>query len=193
MFENLKLLYSAYGGLAELARSGYFKIAVFLAVVSYCDVWNQKWVYLSGSILPTLAGFTIAAFALVFAATPDHVKLKLARPTSNKHSAISRVSAKIVHAVIVQALSIVISVFFQTFDGTNILNWVEECDCAPGFSSFYSLLRFSASSLGLFLFYYGCCLVFASALTTFRLVLIISKAKPPEFKSMGCCATTLSK
>lgn len=177
MIENLRILYSAYGGYRELLRSAYFRYAAILTAVSVFDVWERRWVGISASTLPTIAGFTIAAFALVFAVMPDHVKTTLTKATSTKHSAISRLSSTLLHAVMIQGAALLISVFFVIFDSSPYLEIAVNCKCMTGLSDVLFLFGSLASLLGLFLTYYSLVLIFASALTVFRLVVIISKAK----------------
>jgi len=67
MFENLQKLYRNYGGIKAVMTSWYFWVAAFLSVLSYEAIFDFSWVGITLSVLPSLTGFTIAAFAIIFA------------------------------------------------------------------------------------------------------------------------------
>ncbi len=112
MFENLRLLYGQYGGVGSLGKSGYFWMAVALTGLSYESVWDKDWVSVSVGVMPSLTGFTIAAFAIIFAVLDQETLKKLVPLGEDGRSPILRVAAAIGHTVFIQVFSSLSSTFF---------------------------------------------------------------------------------
>lgn len=68
MYENLVLLYRAYGGFSNLFKSAYFWTAFLVTILSSILLKLDGWEIVALGALPSLAGFTIASFALIFSA-----------------------------------------------------------------------------------------------------------------------------
>ena len=77
MFENLRRLYRHYGGIAAVLTSWYFWVAAFLSALSYESIFDFAWVDMALSVMPSLTGFTIAAFAIIFAILDAELLKKL--------------------------------------------------------------------------------------------------------------------
>lgn len=154
MFENLRILYRHYGGLSAMIKSAYFWIAVILTCISYQSVSIFTWIEIALRVLPSLTGFTIISFAIIF----SMLTKKQRKAISNNNGPMVKIAAFIGHAVFVQISAILIAIVISTTS--------------------YLLDRVGMtmiSTLGLFLAYYGVLLVLAAALSIFRMQEIIAK------------------
>lgn len=178
MFENIVKLYRAYGGIWAILSSYYFWIAFLCALVSYKSAINKSWIELNIGIMPSLTGFTIASFAIVFAILgPDLVKTLLSR-SGKGSSPITVVAASLGHAIMIQVFSIIVALLSRTADLGELLYIFDKILKCFGIE--FDLLRFFTnfvalpfSFLGLILMYYGVFLVLAAILSIFRMQLIV--------------------
>lgn len=188
MIENIRMLYRCYGGVREILRSNYFWISIFLSIFSYDAAVSQSWVEIAISIMPSLTGFTIASFAIIFSILGPNL-LRLLTPTKEGGvSPIVSLAASICHAVVVQVLSITTAISFSIikipFINENYIhNIFNECTISIIIFSFEAI-KYIFSFIGVFFTYYGLMLVVAAALSIFRVQLIVSttqrKASAPK-------------
>ena len=125
MFENLKKLYEQYGGFKTVVCSWYFWIAVFLSLISYHSVLDFSWTKIALGIIPPLTGFTIAAFAIVFAILGEEKVRKLTVPNEEGVSPISTIAASIGHAVFVQVTALTLAIAMETVDLQKVVALLE--------------------------------------------------------------------
>lgn len=172
---NLSILYRVYGGLASVVRSGYFLVSVVLTAISWKLTLTMEWIDLSQSILPTLSGFSIAAYALFFAVLDkeDQKKLFSPLPELGNRAPLMILAASITHAVIVQLFSILYSVVFMSFPllaAPLIVSGRAEAWERP-----FEFIGLFLSSVGSLAFFYSVCLIAACVLSIFRLLEIKSR------------------
>ncbi|SNS45646.1 hypothetical protein [Antarctobacter heliothermus] len=185
MLENLRILYRLYGGPWAVLKSSFFWFAVFFSVLSYTSVQSASWATTTLSSMPSLTGFTIAAFALVFAVLDETQLKKLLPADENGSSPLLRVAGSLAHAVVVQVFAIVLAFCFATADSGPTLAALKklyscfQIDFALTEAALGYLATFF-SSLGLLLSYYGFVLVIAAILSLFRMLVIVAgkQAKP---------------
>ncbi|WP_188526621.1 hypothetical protein [Sinisalibacter lacisalsi] len=187
MFENLRRLYIHYGGIAAIAKSSYFWIAVILTLLSYRSIPRFEWSDKALSVMPSLTGFTIAAFAIIFAILNQEMLEKLMALDDKGRSPIAAIAASIGHAVFIQVSALIFSIgseFIDLSTGVDVLaRWMKSLECSPEFLfSAVDWLSFSLSAVGIFLTYYGVLLVLAAILSIVRMQLLVAnatKSKPP--------------
>lgn len=179
MFENLRYLYKHYGGLWAVASSSYFWIAIFFTLLSYPAIGTISWAKVALSIFPSLAGFTIAAFAIIFAILDESMLKALMKSDDEGKSPISAIASAIGHAVFIQVAAIILAVGFNTVDAASFIELVEivasctELDPKKAVA-FLEWTKSSLSALGLLLTYYGALLVLAAVLSIVRMQIIVS-------------------
>lgn len=164
--QNIREVYFEYGGVMALLKSAYFWVAVFLTACCWRILLTggDDWTNIAISISPTLAGFSLAMFALMFAIL-DPVTRSLLRAPSKElggRSPLLSVAAKIIHAVLVQLSSIVMAIIY-------LAKPISLPEDYLGFI-FWGNLIFSFS--GLLLVIYGIMLVFAAVLSVFTLFVL---------------------
>lgn len=183
MIENVKHLYEAYGGIRAFSRSSYVWIAVILSLLSISTADSAGWVNITLSAMPSLTGFTVAAFALIFVVLDREMLKLLISPSKSGVSPILEVASKICHGVIVQVLAIIMSALYQSVSFSYIFKNVSIFECDVIYSAIIiagEWGRFAISFVGMFLTYYGFLMVVAVILSVFRLLKIVAKAPPAK-------------
>jgi hypothetical protein len=186
MFENLRNLYRHYGGLTAVMTSWYFWVAAFLSALSYKSIFDFGWADLALSVMPSLTGFTIAAFAIIFAILDAELLKKLMLPDGNGHSPISAIASSIGHAVFIQVSALILAISSKTIDLSGVWSFLEayiRCNKYPPefFLKFGFWVPNFFSGIGLLFTFYGVILVLAAILSIVRMQLIVAKAtKPPS-------------
>lgn len=197
MFENLRKLYSHHGGIQTVVSSSYFRVSILLAVLSYQSVASYEWADTAVSVMPSLTGFTIAAFAIIFAILDQGMLRKLMALDGEGRSPIAEIAASIGHAVFIQVSAMILALSSKLVDLTTVINavsdWLYSKGYAPNiFINAMDWLALLFSALGLFLTYYGVMLVLAAILSIVRMQLIVAGAtrskpattsKPPSAPS----------
>ncbi|MGR3591147.1 MAG: hypothetical protein ACU0BO_04150 [Limimaricola soesokkakensis] len=164
-FENLRILYESYGGIASFVTSSYTLLAVLLTAASASSITSEKWPNHAISILPALAGFSIAAFALYFAILDRESQELLRRPAEQLggRRPILVLASSIAHALFVQLVALLYAVLFMSAPLEVIKIH------SP---THYEAIRTTISSIGQFLTYYGISLVIAAILSIYRTICI---------------------
>ncbi|NRB17708.1 MAG: hypothetical protein HRU33_09130 [Rhodobacteraceae bacterium] len=181
MFENLKKLYKHYGGIKAVINSWYFWVAAFLTALSYDSIFDFSWADITLSVLPSLTGFTIAAFAIIFAILDAELLKKLMVPDGKGHSPISSIASSIGHAVFIQVSALILAIASKTIDLGIITNLVEKILLCQDQSTVIFLISVKwatnfFSGIGLLFTFYGVVLVLAAILSIVRMQLIVAGA-----------------
>lgn len=177
MFENLGLLYKSYGGIASLLKSRYFQVALGLSIFSAVVLGSNSWASVSISALPSLTGFSVASFALVFSVLDRKQILSLVKPDKDGNAPLLSFTAAIAHAVVVQVSAIlfaVLEIFSRStsdIQGFCVISGSPH-DCAQ----FIEIMSSTFDFLGRFLLIYAIILILAAVLSFFRMVSAISKS-----------------
>lgn len=167
LFENLRLVYRNYGGVRSFIKSGYVWTAVAVTVLSWPKVKDGTWGDLSISVLPTLAGFSIAAYAVFFSVLGEKARKVLSSPAAElgNRAPLLILASSVSHAVCVQISAILLSVIFQA----------KPFPAIRGYELEASIFNILFSSIGMFLTAYGIILILASVLSIFRILEIQSR------------------
>lgn len=181
MFENLRKLYGHHGGIKAVIRSGYFWVAIFLSTLSYKSVFDFGWSDMALGVMPSLTGFTVAAFAIIFAILdPRMLKLLMASDEDGR-SPIAGIAAAIGHAVFIQVSAIILAIAVKFVNLNHFIALVskefqfEGCFSLIFLGSVY-WIKWITSAIGLLFTYYGVLLVLAAILSIVRMQLIVSNA-----------------
>lgn len=179
MFENLRKLYSHHGGIRAIMKSGYFWLAIFLSALSYKSVFDFVWTEIALGVLPSLTGFTIAAFAIIFAILDPKMLKSLMPLDKNGHSPIASIAAAIGHAVFIQVTAMVLAVSVKVINLNGfvvfVVKRVQNEGCSPNsFLVFVDWVKWATSASGLLFTYYGILLVLAAILSIVRMQLIVA-------------------
>ncbi|MDW9488830.1 hypothetical protein GOC72_28425 [Sinorhizobium medicae] len=166
LWENLRLVYQSYGGFSSLVVSGYFWVAAVTTALCWRTAFNEGWVELAIPVLPTLAGFSIAAYAVFFSVLSEGERAKLQKPSArlNGRAPLLILASSVSHAVFVQISAILVAIIFSAkpFPTPRGYDWVAE------------YVNYALSLFGLFLTVYGIILILAAVLSIFRILHIKS-------------------
>ncbi len=177
MFENLRILYLLHGGLESLIKSGYAWAALILWAISHGAVNNDAWADLALSLFPSITGFSIASFAIIFAVLkPTEIKVLLP-PNRSGRSPLLIVAASIVHTVVIQVAALIIATS-KKLSGALISDPESSLlSCCKGLDGLLNGISLAFSHIGLFLTYYGLFLVVGAILSVFRMLKIVSDTR----------------
>lgn len=171
---DLRSLYQSYGGRNALLSSAYLWISAAITFSLSDFASGGAWANYALTVMPTLAGFSIAAFAIFFAVLDPKSQeaLKKPEPTLDGRSPLLVLASAVIHAVVVQLAAILFALVYiggplQFLE--RILATLGTCYDA---TTAFSLLAAYGSLLGLFFLVYGILLVLAAALSIFRLIAI---------------------
>lgn len=161
---NITTLYRNYGGIGSLLRSAYFWISLVVTSLCWRFVPDETWPDIAKDVLPQLAGFSVAAYALFFAVLDERTRDALRAPAEKLggRSPLLILASSISHAVIVQIIAVLVSFIYSSkpFPYCHQVNdWV----------------NMIAGSIGLFMLVYGVTLVLAAVLSIFKILEIEAK------------------
>lgn len=167
LISNLRILYQSYGGMRGLIRSEYFYVALFFTAVCWRLATNDAWADLAKSVLPTLSGFSIAAYAIFFAVLDESTRgaLRAPSPALGDRSPLLIIASAISHAVVVQITGLLLAIAF-------IAKPLPTLSCMAEIARLANAIY---SATGLFLTMYGIVLILASILSIFRILEIRSR------------------
>lgn len=163
---NISTLYKNYGGFSSLIRSAYFWISLTVSALCWRFVPTQSWPDLAKDILPQLAGFSVAAYALFFAVLDERSRKALREPAEQLggRSPLLILASSISHAVIVQIIAVLVALTYSSKPFPSINAEVSR------------VVNLSFGALGLFLLIYGVTLVLAAVLSIFKILEIEARA-----------------
>jgi len=169
-FENLRLVYHSYGGWRSFARSGYTWLAIVATALTWPKATDGKWADTALQVLPTLSGFSIAAYAVYFSvlSEQDREALLIPEPSLGDRSPFLILVSGISHAVFMQICGIMLAIVFAA----------KPFPTPIGFEDVAKRVNIALSFVGIFLSSYGIILVVASVFSIFRILHI--KSMPPS-------------
>jgi hypothetical protein len=165
-----------YGGWSEIFSSPFFNLAFVLSLLNY-QMWQDSWVQLSQSLIPSMLGFSLGTYAILFSIIS--VKLKRAlREVENERGVpyLHEMNATFFHFIFVQVLCVTLS-FFHT--GTSVDSVLKLIWGPTEFASdMFWWGRAFSGLIGTTLIFYSLFLAVAAAMIVYRLATIIE----PESK-----------
>jgi hypothetical protein len=138
---DIRAYWRAYGGQRRLFTSPFFHLAVLAAILCAREWLTPAWSDLPLTVLPSLLGFALAAYALLLAFGDEGFREFMAVPAPSrrdpavKTSRSLAVSATFLHFVIIQ----VIALGFAVLGRSHVLGRVQSIAHHLGHSGFFSL------------------------------------------------------
>lgn len=161
----LKQYWCAYGGIKALALSPYFHLSLLFLALSVSWRNGFGWVNDALSVVPSILGFSIGAFAIFLALADEKfvnvLTMKNLGPATSKTSAHLKISALFIHFMIIQVLAILIALSSRSIENLEQMN----------------LLAKFVSGTGYFFFIYSIFTAVAVSLNLLRLALLFNKFK----------------
>jgi hypothetical protein len=172
IFGGLRDVYQQYGGVRSIFSSQYFLLAFILLLPLSGAAIKISWLPNAIDMLPTLASFSLAAFALLFAILGDEARGILSTPSETLGGRVPLLvlSSGIAHSVVIQVFALIFAMSLQARFLPN------------PFESIVStkVLNTAFSYIGLFIYIYGILLVLANMLTVFKLMKIVADSSVPK-------------
>ena len=159
--DSLASLYKSHGGWKSILASGYFWLAVVVSVLCWRTIAIGDWTSFAQSALPTLAGFSIAAFAIIFAVLSEGERKALSLPDERLggRSPFLILTSAIGHAMVVQLFALLYSLIFASKPVPNILSCLD-----------VDKINIAFSAIGFLLVIYGIVLILASVLSIYKIL-----------------------
>ena len=178
MFENIRLLYRYYSAGGGIWRSPYFWISVGLAVGIGSVFGFGPWYTMAHNTLPSLAGFSVAAFAIIFVVLrPDQITALLKSKDENDKPPLLTVASIICHAILIQVLTITLAGIVVSSDYQEVVSFCCSGDSLNCYLVALRYLKWGVNFLGYFLLFYSWLLVLAAALSVLRLMALAGGAR----------------
>jgi hypothetical protein len=170
VWKVIKQYFTAYGGLQTILLSPYFHVSIVLSILSY-KFWNDALLYnLIITVIPSILGFTIAAFTILFGIYGTTTFKVLVTPEKGESVTLWKVvSSTFAHFIIVQIVTLIIAILANAHPFRGLLQLMpslNECYFAATF--LYAMRMVSGIALTV-LFYYALTLALATTLSMFRL------------------------
>lgn len=164
-WRNLRRYFADYGGWRGLALSPFLHAGLIVSAVSY-PVWmTAKWIDSVTTIIPSLLGFSLGTYALLFSLMSNRMKQAL-RHLRNKSETpyLDEINATFFHFILIQTLCILWAVLMRSsaiydlavgFEAPHVVMWLVTLgDKLAGFIGYtllsYSLLLVVASSVAVY-------------------------------------------
>ena len=164
MFENIRLLYRFYGGGRGLLSSAYFWIALALSLALGTILGFGPWHEIAHNTLPSLTGFSIAAFAIIFVVLkPEQISALLKSRSEKDKPPLLSIASVICHAILIQVATILFAGIVTSIDQSAV---IELCCGTEPTDSCWKLLgagKWMLDFLGYFLLFYSWLLVSRSS------------------------------
>lgn len=162
-FLGVKKVISAYwglyGGWRHAITSPFFLIALIVHIVLFDSWTNSPWYEGAISILPSILGFVVAAYAILTAVTSPVTRFALSK-YGDKGSPFMNLSTSFVHIIVVISSAILFALAAKAFHDESL-----------------SAVFVAWSSIAHLLFLYSICLIVGVGLSVFNITKIINKAE----------------
>lgn len=182
LFGTIRSYWHDYGGFREWLQSPFVHFSVLVTALYMKGVVSLDWEKSAITSLPTVLGFSLAAYTITFTLMGSALHRALSTAVDEKTGMplIRMVNATFFHVVFFQAISLI----YATLTGGTYL-W-DKLGGKPGFTDTSSALLWIAynggRAAGCFLSVYSFTLLFSVCLAMFRLGKLSTKSKLPEQK-----------
>lgn len=159
-----RLYWSAYGEFQALVRSPYLHAATALLVLTAHTWLYTEWWTTSIGALPTMLGFTVAAFAVFIGFGDEQYRALLAAPDEENPGAPSiyvSLCSTFVHFIVVQALALLAALLAQS--------WAFYLPCLDPIRPIVTVLNVIGGAIGFGLFLYAVTSVIAVTMHVLRI------------------------
>lgn len=175
-FRRINRYFLAYGGWGSVLGSPLFFLSLVITAASYSQWWGEDWTDLSLSLLPSLLGFSLGTYAILFSLITARVKGAMRAVKDDREiSALEQVNATFFHFIFVQVVSLL---WAFSFKGTALFDLATYiAPLWPPALCIFQVARAVGAGIGFLLLIYSVSLMIGAALAIYRLALI---ADPSE-------------
>lgn len=148
-----------------------FMASIAIAAISYGYWITPKWVDLAYELIPSLLGFSLGTYAILFSLITSRMRkaLKLVKNASGVPY-LEEINATFFHFIFVQIVCILYSFVFGGIDMYSIWNFVGKK--FPVYEFLFGMICVPMSFFGMVLLVYSLTLILGAALAVYRLALI---------------------
>jgi len=168
---NLRRYFTDYGGWRGLALSPFLHLGVLVAVVSY-PIWTtQKWIESVTSIIPSLLGFSLGTYALLFSLMSARMKQAL-RHLRNRAGTpyLDEINATFFHFILIQTICLSWAIVMRSSVMFDVASYFSASQCVM---HAIDVGNKAAGFVGYALLSYSVLLVIASSLAVYRLARLV--------------------
>lgn len=116
-----------YGGWMALVRSPYLHAAILFTLLAY-PIWRDTkndWTDLVMSVTPSILGFSLGGYAILFAFGDEKFRLAISGPDADgSPSPFMNVNASFVHFLVVNVLALLLAILARA--------WIKDGSCLMG-------------------------------------------------------------
>jgi hypothetical protein len=170
-WRHIKGYFRSYGGWKSVLGSPLFLAAFVITSVSYRHWLTPDWTDTAYSLLPSLLGFSLGTYALLFSLITARVKGAM-RAVKNDEaiSLLEQVNATFFHYIFVQVVGLVWAFLFSGNWFFDVAKWLRPMVESAWFA--FVVLQTMGSFIGFLLMVYSVTLIVAAAMAIYRLALI---------------------
>lgn len=172
---NLRRYFNAYGGWSDVLGSPLFLVSLFIAAVSYRQWLKPEWTEVAYALLPSLLGFSLGTYALLFSLITSRLKSALRAVKNEKSiSSLEQVNAIFFHFIFVQVIGLLWAFCFDGSLLADLAAWLRPH--AAYVWTIFLALKAAGAFIGFLLMIYSVALVVGAAIAIYRLALISDPA-----------------
>lgn len=171
LIKRLKRYFDAYGGWRAIWGSPLFLLSVFVGFAAHSYWVSPKWVDLTFSLIPSLLGFSLGTYAILFSLITNRMR-KALRAVKNSRgiSYLEEINATFFHFIFMQTAIIFYAILFGGLKVDFFSRYIAKV--APAYEMLVWPICSLLSAFGMILLVYAVSLVVGAALTVYRLALI---------------------
>lgn len=181
LYRILRIYWSDYGRYKEVLKSPFFHMAFILSFLNSIGILSVDWREMAKSTLPTMMGFSLAAYTIAFSLMGSdlHSALKTAINQRRGVSLLKMVNVTFFHIVFVQTVGYIYSISTDGSFFWRILGGSANLDSRNG--RVLILITSVDKFVGSLLLFYGSILLLSIAIAMFRLgrLSAVTNATPP--------------
>lgn len=183
MFKQWSALYRwlgrylhSYGGPTGIIGSPFFGIAILITSLNYSEWLNPSWPEKAESLIPSLLGFSLGTYAILFSIMSGRLKGALRAVHNNKGIPyLKSINATFFHFIFIQVIALLWSFLFSGTWLFDLFSLIEVY--YPQTLLMFNVLSLVGSFIGYFLLIYSVLLMVAAAIGVYRLALIKDPAE----------------
>jgi hypothetical protein len=171
LFKWLNRYRRAYGGVRGMLKSPFFGLAILIAGLNYSLWLEPKWIEKAESLIPSLLGFSLGTYAIIFSIVGGRIKGAL-RQVSAPHgvSYLEAINAVFFHYIFIQVICLAWTFLYQ---GTWLTDFVRAVEVyLPIIRTGFVYVSLIGSFIGCFLLVYSILLMIAAAMAVYRLAIL---------------------
>lgn len=174
-WKSIRRYFRGYGGWAAVFCSPIFVFSFVATALNYSNWIEPKWVSRSFDMIPSLLGFSLGSYTILFSVMTGRLKRALKSVKNPKGvNYLEEINATFFHFIFVQILCLV---WAFLFDGTFIYDIFKHYLSIYSISvSVFNIAVLTGSFIGQLLLVYSFLLILAAAIAVYRIASIIDPA-----------------